>query len=115
MQEELGIMTPAVRARKKRAGRGVVDPSGHGRPGSRARSGGTHRAGLGPEGPAAPAGGQTVSDRRRQRDYRHTPFLPARLVGLDPGLACKPVRRHDAADGLLLDAAVASRGIETFA
>ncbi len=83
-QEELGILTPAVRARKARAGRGAVahssDTAGPAASAERAR-------------PPRPAR-QRRQRRRRRRQRAHgaltdtPPVVPARLQGLDLGPAC---------------------------
>ena len=94
-QEELGILTPAVRARKaaQDAAQSVAasdtagptrreDAGVRGDPRPRRRNGGA----------SAPAAALTDTP----------PVVPARLQGLDLGPGLQPVRRHDAADGLLL-------------
>ena len=97
-QEELGILTPEVRARK-RSGRGRRVRRRRRRLARRAASnGGKRRATAAPgrrrAGPPAQAPTAAMTDT--------PPVVPARLIGLDLGPACTPVRRHDAAHGLVL-------------
>ena len=91
-QEELGILTPEVRARKTAAGRGDV-----GRPSDTA----------GPATRPRPAAATAATRRRRRRAGRrgadrHAAGRPGRIVGPRPRPGLQPVRRHDAAHGLLL-------------
>ena len=87
LQEELGILTPEVRARKtaEDIATGATGGSSRARPTAAPR-----RPRL--AAPQPPTTALTDSP----------PVVPARMVGLDLGPGVQPVRRHDAAHGLVL-------------
>ena len=98
VQEELGILTPEVRARKA-AQEALMrgDTAGRGRTAATASSGNGHANGA---TAAASVDAQPARGRRRLTD--EPPVRPAKLVGPGPGAGVRAVRRHDAADGLVL-------------
>ena len=101
VQEDLGILTPEVRARKAAAGGCPVgDRLRHGRP---ERRGATEDSAT--PVPARPAHRPATAGTSAPAASALTdtpPVVPARLKGLDLGPGVQPVRRHDAAHGLLL-------------
>ncbi len=87
IQEELGIMTPEVRARKMAEDSGTSfhssDTSG---PANGGGNGGAHRK---PSGPSAVARTQPATTRAAAEAMTDTPpVVPARMRGLDLGPAC---------------------------
>ena len=87
IQEELGILTPEVRARK--TAEDITTGASGGSSGP--ANGGDATA---PEAPGAQPAAAALTDS--------PPVVPARMVGLDLGPGLQPVRRHDAAHGLVL-------------
>ncbi len=96
-QEELGILTPEVRARKaaQEAAQSMIasDTAGpqRGRAHRRRRRAGIDRI-----------GGQRGVERARERLHRHSAGGAGQAAGPRPRPCLQPVRRHDAAHGLLL-------------
>ena len=111
-QEELGILTPEVRARKmaedaaRRAGADTAGPANGGGDGGNGGARPTPRRPP-PTAPGERAGGArrrrgpaaAAPDRRADRDPAGRPGPPVRPR---PRAGLQPVRRDDAADGLLL-------------
>ena len=93
-QEELGILTPEVRARKAAQD---APPSRwrlrHRRPGARRAPSGEHADG-------GRARRQRRRDRADRRADRHAAGRPGAAAGPRPRAGLQPVRRDDAADGL---------------
>ncbi len=93
-QEELGILTPEVRARKAaQEAAQSVRLLGHLRAGERGRAGRRRAAGLGGDRREL-AGGSVV--------HRLPARRPCAAAGPRPRPGMQPVRRHDAAHGVLL-------------
>jgi ribonucleoside-diphosphate reductase alpha chain len=93
IQEELGIMTPEVRARKAgqdalmrgdTAGPAIVETNGGGNGAANGGNGATNGGGNGHAKPSQPA--KTVAAAEAMTDS--PPVLPAKLIGLDLGPAC---------------------------
>ena len=105
IQEELGIMTPEVRARKMAEDSGTSfhssDTSGPANGGSgNGGNGGAHRK---PADPSARRPHPAGNDARGSRgDDRHPTRRPGPHARPRPRPGMRPVRRHDAAHGLVL-------------
>ena len=101
-QEELGILTPEVRARK--AAQDALAYGGD-TAGPPAASPPSREA---PTAPTARAGGGGGSVGPDERVHRHAAGRPGDAAGPRPRPGVQPVRRDDAADGLLLHVLVAA-------
>ena len=100
LQEELGILTPEVRTRKSEQEalmRGDTAGPAERRDQRRQRALGQRRRGGRAGDPAA-----GHHPRRGRGDDRRAAGAPGAAVGLRPGAGLRPVRRHDAAHGLVL-------------
>ena len=97
LQEELGIMTPAVRARKTAEDAATSIGSDTAGPANGSAAG---AAAAGPQAkPTLPAAAPSPATAALTDT---PPVVPARLMGLDLGPGLQPVRRDDAAHRLLL-------------
>ena len=94
IQEDLGILTPEVRARK------TAQDAATGASSDTAGPAATPKPGNGGSTIKASAPGTTRAAAAALTDT--PPVLPAKMIGLDLGPACSAVRRHDAAHGLVL-------------
>ncbi len=103
LQEELGILTPEVRARKSEQEalmRGdTAGPAGPANGGTNGGNGHSGNGGAVAE-PEVQQPGTTRAAAEAMTD--EPPVHPAQLLGLRPRAGLRPVRRHDAADGLVL-------------
>ena len=89
-QEELGILTPEVRARKMAEDAGTSSLVGHGRPGATAATAARGNAAAAAASPTRTvAGTQPATTRAAAEAMTDTPpVVPARMRGLDLGPAC---------------------------
>ncbi len=92
IQEELGILTPEVRAKKTAEDITSGADGGSSKP-ANGGNGGATTAGATSPAPPQPAASALTDD---------PPVVPARMIGLDLGPGVQPVRRHDAAHRLVL-------------
>ena len=110
LQEELGILTPAVRARKTAEEAATSTASDTAGPRTATATARTRRrtrheppTGPGPSAATRPRGLPAAADpRRRRRADRHPAGRPGPHDGPGPRAGLQPVRRDDAADRLLL-------------
>ena len=103
-QEELGILTPEVRARKaaQEAAQSVAASDTAGPAADEQERARRRQRRTAQDGQAAERRRAVAQRRRRPSLTDSPPVVPARLQGLDLGPGMQPVRRHDAAHGLLL-------------
>ena len=98
VQEDLGILTPEVRARARRA----RTPPSAPRAAATARPGASRRPTAGAQGAAGTAGPAGRRPAGRVRADRHAAGPPGAHGRPRPRPGLHPVRRHDAAHGLVL-------------
>ena len=102
-QEELGILTPEVRARKMAEDAAIVDRLRHGRPGERQRR--RRRDGARRDAPSAATRARPCRPapaRPRRADRHARPSSRPACTRPRPRPGVQPVRRHDAAHRLVL-------------